>query len=192
MFWKKKKIIECYKWKLSHFPLNHCGLVMPYGNTSTSTLFQVMVLPLLSAKLVPEPMLLYCYSHPKEQRSVKFESKYNNSHSTKNIWKSAKCWPYNMTIINDYSLLNIVKILSILSSLKYIMIKLDTNCTTFLVCSVLTEPRPHVPESYHWFAFPYDWDHLMQEMPNVIKNTTQQTFAQLNIFPNSCKFYNSR
>ena len=39
------------------------------------------------AKPLPQPMLIYCQSNPYEQTLVRFESKYNNFHSRKWIWK---------------------------------------------------------------------------------------------------------
>ena len=50
---------------------------------SGSTLVQVMVCCLFSAKPLPEPMLSYCQLHPWERTSVKFESKYKTFHSRK-------------------------------------------------------------------------------------------------------------
>ena len=52
-----------------------------------SVLVQIMACQLFGAKPLSKPMLSYCQLDPKEQTSVKFQSKYKNFHSWKCIWK---------------------------------------------------------------------------------------------------------
>ena len=57
------------------------------GKRTRSSLVQVMVCCLFSAKPLPEPMLRYCQLDSWEQVSVKFEQEFYHFHSRKCIWK---------------------------------------------------------------------------------------------------------
>ena len=50
-------------------------------------LVQIMACRLIGAKPLSKPMLAYCQLDPKEQTSVKFQSKFNHFHSRKCVWK---------------------------------------------------------------------------------------------------------
>ena len=50
-------------------------------------LVQIMACRLFGAKPLSKPMLCQCQLDPKEQTSVKFQSKYKTFHSRKCIWK---------------------------------------------------------------------------------------------------------
>ena len=52
-----------------------------------SALVQIMACHLFGAKPLSKPMLGYCQLNPKQQTSVKFQSKYKTFHSRKYIWK---------------------------------------------------------------------------------------------------------
>ena len=52
-----------------------------------SALVQIMAWRLFGAKPLSKPTLGYCQLDPKEQTSVKFQSKYKTFHSRKRTWK---------------------------------------------------------------------------------------------------------
>ena len=52
-----------------------------------SVLVQIMACHIFGTKPLSEPMLGYCQLNPKEQTSVKFQSKSRTFHSQKCIWK---------------------------------------------------------------------------------------------------------
>ena len=75
---------------LGYTVLSVTGLYM--SKPIRSTLIRVMVCRLFGADLLPEPKLTYCKFDPKEQLSVKFESKYEFSLKEKNMKMLTTKW----------------------------------------------------------------------------------------------------
>ena len=70
-------------WVKTHLPPSAAHM----RRWTRSAMVQVMACPLFGVKPLPEPMLTYCQLDPKEQTSVKFESKYKIFRSRQSIWK---------------------------------------------------------------------------------------------------------
>ena len=84
--WLKMSSSKWWPFALSLSDLTHLPLVQ-HMQWVGSALVQIMAYCLLGTKPLSKPMLGYCQLDPKEQTSVKFQSKYKTFHSQKCIWK---------------------------------------------------------------------------------------------------------
>ena len=73
-----------YRDRLTHLPRISAAYMRQWIG---STLVQIMACRLFGAKSLSEPVLGYCRLDPKEQTSVKLQSKYGAFYSRKRIWK---------------------------------------------------------------------------------------------------------
>ena len=161
-----KYIPQFYMDVITHACLN----VMEVNSSPASTtcmpqipglaLVQIIACRLFGAKLLPEPLLTYCQPDPKEQTSVKIESKYLTFHSWKYIWQwSLRNGDHfaqgDMSEANPCSMHTVYVLLFLHQS----MLLIACSVTALRTCTVTIVPMPggislHLassPNEFSWY-----------------------------------------